>query len=129
MCRWNGPQQTSETTEKKTNASNQKREQEMQTFLHKEEPKENGMETEYTVIPLDDLPDHYSQDWVWETNPMQTQLLIIRLFLKEYKIWTEEQNLTELFFWSEFFSGLYLAVKIVFCFSFFLFFNDAFQKV
>ncbi|XP_027870443.1 mucin-5AC-like [Xiphophorus couchianus] len=60
--KWNGPQQTSETTEKKTNASNQKREQEMQTFLHKDEPKENGMETEYTVIPLDDLADHYSQD-------------------------------------------------------------------
>ncbi|XP_054892703.1 mucin-2-like [Poeciliopsis prolifica] len=55
--KWNGPQQTSEN---KTNASNQKRELEMQTFLHKEEPKENGMETEYTVIPLDDLTDHHS---------------------------------------------------------------------
>ncbi|XP_043995177.1 mucin-5AC-like [Gambusia affinis] len=58
--KWNGPQQTSETSEKKTNASNQKRELEMQTFLHKEEPKENGMETEYTVIPLDDFADHHS---------------------------------------------------------------------
>ncbi|XP_007574627.1 endochitinase A-like [Poecilia formosa] len=55
--KWNGPQQTSE---KITNAQNQKREQEMQTFLHKNEPKENGMETEYTVIPLDDLADHHS---------------------------------------------------------------------
>ncbi|KAM4744479.1 uncharacterized protein FYW61_000545 [Anableps anableps] len=57
--KWNGPQQTAEN---KTNASNQKREVEMQTFLHKEEPKENGKEGEYTVIPLDDLADHYSSD-------------------------------------------------------------------
>ncbi|MEQ2250994.1 hypothetical protein ILYODFUR_006528 [Ilyodon furcidens] len=57
--KWNGPNQTSEN---KTNASNQKREQEMQTFLHKEEPKENGKDAEYTVIPLDDLADRYSSN-------------------------------------------------------------------
>ncbi|XP_047220002.1 flocculation protein FLO11-like isoform X2 [Girardinichthys multiradiatus] len=57
--KWNGPSQTSEN---KTNASNQKREQEMQTFLHKEEPKENGKDAEYTVIPLDDLADCYSSN-------------------------------------------------------------------
>ncbi|KAK5608023.1 hypothetical protein CRENBAI_006069 [Crenichthys baileyi] len=57
--KWNGPNQTSEN---KTNASNQKREQEMQTFLPKEEPKENGKEAEYTVIPLDDLTDRYSSN-------------------------------------------------------------------
>ncbi|MED6254436.1 hypothetical protein ATANTOWER_026316 [Ataeniobius toweri] len=57
--KWNGPNQTSEN---KTNASNQKREQEMQTFLHKEEPKENGKDAEYTVIPLDNLADRYSSN-------------------------------------------------------------------
>ncbi|XP_021167289.2 uncharacterized protein LOC110367082 [Fundulus heteroclitus] len=57
--KWNAPKEMSEN---KTNVSNQKREQEMQTFLHKEEPKQNGKEAEYTVIPLNDLPDCYSSD-------------------------------------------------------------------
>ncbi|XP_071345475.1 uncharacterized protein [Trachinotus anak] len=57
--KWNGPNQVSQP-EKKTGSSNQQRELEMETFLHKEEPRENGKAAEYTVIPLDELPENYS---------------------------------------------------------------------
>lgn len=57
--KWNGPNQTSQQ-EPKTNSSNQQRELEMETFLHKDKPRENGKAAEYTVIPLDELPEKYS---------------------------------------------------------------------
>ncbi|KAM3625681.1 uncharacterized protein V6R79_016004 [Siganus canaliculatus] len=57
--KWNGPNQTSQQ-ETKTNSSNQQRELEMETFLHKDKPRENGKAAEYTVIPLDELPEKYS---------------------------------------------------------------------
>lgn len=41
---------------------NQQRAVEMETFLQKEQPRENGRVTEYTVIPLDELPEKYSSD-------------------------------------------------------------------
>lgn len=56
--RWNAPNQVYQV-ETKTNSTNQQRELEMETFLHKE-PKENGKAAEYTVIPLDELPEKYS---------------------------------------------------------------------
>ncbi|XP_063737502.1 mucin-5AC-like isoform X2 [Eleginops maclovinus] len=56
--KWNGPSQASQV-ETKTNYSNQQREIEMETFIHKDNPRENGT-AEYTVIPLDELPDHSS---------------------------------------------------------------------
>ncbi|KAF7212526.1 mucin-2 [Nothobranchius furzeri] len=52
--KWNGPNQAYEIN---TNSSNQKMELEKQAFLYKEEPKENGREAEYAVIPLDELPE------------------------------------------------------------------------
>ncbi|XP_013866089.1 uncharacterized protein LOC106519103 [Austrofundulus limnaeus] len=57
--KWNHPNQVSEST---TNCSNQKRELEMQPFVHKVEPKENKNNGDYTVIPLDDAPDNFSSD-------------------------------------------------------------------
>ncbi|XP_044059299.1 cell wall integrity and stress response component 4-like [Siniperca chuatsi] len=57
--KWNGPKQASQL-ETKTNSSNQKRELEMETFLHKDNPRENGKAAEYTVIPLDELSEKYS---------------------------------------------------------------------
>ncbi|XP_058486182.1 mucin-2-like isoform X2 [Solea solea] len=54
--RWNGPNQVSQA-ENKSDFLNQQRELEMETFLHKEEPRENGKAAEYTVIPLDELPE------------------------------------------------------------------------
>ncbi|XP_042346675.1 uncharacterized protein LOC121946241 [Plectropomus leopardus] len=57
--KWNGPSNASQL-ETKTNSSNQQRELEMETFLHTEKPKENGKAAEYTVIPLDELPENYS---------------------------------------------------------------------
>ncbi|XP_023261053.1 mucin-5AC-like [Seriola lalandi dorsalis] len=57
--KWNGPKQVSQP-QTQTVSSNQKRELEMETFLHKEEPRENGKAAEYTVIPLDELPESYS---------------------------------------------------------------------
>lgn len=50
--KWNGPRQVS--------SSNQQRELEMETFLHNDMPRENGKAAEYTVIPLDELPEKYS---------------------------------------------------------------------
>ncbi|KAM8894675.1 uncharacterized protein AB9W97_011168 [Spinachia spinachia] len=50
---WNGPTQATQL-QGKTNASTQQRE--LETFLHKESPKENGHASEYTVIPLEELP-------------------------------------------------------------------------
>lgn len=46
--------------ETKAGSSDQQREVEMETFLHKDEPAENGKSAEYTVIPLDELPEDYS---------------------------------------------------------------------
>ncbi|XP_070765820.1 uncharacterized protein [Enoplosus armatus] len=57
--KWNGPKQASQL-ETNTNSSNQQREVEMETFLHKDNPRENGKAEEYTVIPLDELPEKYS---------------------------------------------------------------------
>ncbi|XP_037603904.1 A-agglutinin anchorage subunit-like [Sebastes umbrosus] len=57
--KWNGPSKASQQ-ETKTNDSNQQRGLEMETFLHKDNPKENGKASEYTVIPLDELPEKYS---------------------------------------------------------------------
>ncbi|XP_017269676.1 uncharacterized protein LOC108234755 [Kryptolebias marmoratus] len=57
--KWNHPNQVPIT---KANSSNQQREQEMQTFMHKDEPKENGNNGEYTVIPLEDIPENCSSD-------------------------------------------------------------------
>ncbi|XP_040893376.1 serine-rich adhesin for platelets-like isoform X2 [Toxotes jaculatrix] len=57
--KWNGPKQASQP-ETRTGSSNQQRELEMETFLHKDKPIENGKAAEYTVIPLDELPENYS---------------------------------------------------------------------
>ncbi|XP_070685821.1 uncharacterized protein [Pempheris klunzingeri] len=57
--KWNGPKHVSQQ-ETKINSANQQREVEMETFMHKDEPKENGKAAEYTVIPLDELPEKYS---------------------------------------------------------------------
>ncbi|XP_041790075.1 uncharacterized protein LOC121604577 [Chelmon rostratus] len=57
--KWNGPKHVSQL-ETKTNPSNQQMELEMETFLHKDKPKENGKAAEYTVIPLDELPEKCS---------------------------------------------------------------------
>ncbi|KAF6719041.1 hypothetical protein FQA47_017292 [Oryzias melastigma] len=54
--KWN---KKSSSSDKNTNLQNQKMEQEMQTFLTKSEPKENGQNGEYTVIPLADIPEKY----------------------------------------------------------------------
>ncbi|XP_068431618.1 uncharacterized protein DDB_G0284671-like [Clinocottus analis] len=56
--KWNGPSRASMLA--KTNSSNQQREVEMETFLEKDKPKENGHGSEYTVIPLEELPEKYS---------------------------------------------------------------------
>lgn len=47
---------------------NQQGDVEMETFLHKDQPRENGRVTEYTVIPLDELPEKYSSDWGLESD-------------------------------------------------------------
>ncbi|XP_034077185.1 mucin-5AC-like [Gymnodraco acuticeps] len=52
--KWNAPSQASET---KSSSSNQQKEIEMKTFLHKDNPRENGTAGEYTVIPLEELPE------------------------------------------------------------------------
>ncbi|KAJ0056481.1 hypothetical protein NL108_008331 [Boleophthalmus pectinirostris] len=57
--RWNGPNQFNSTGVTLTPA-NQQSELEMEEFLHKKHPRENGKADEYTVIPLDELPDSYS---------------------------------------------------------------------
>lgn len=59
MRRWNGPKQVTQQ-ETKTNSTNQQMELEMETFLHKDKPRENGKAVEYTVIPLDELPENSS---------------------------------------------------------------------
>ncbi|XP_020567557.2 mucin-4 isoform X2 [Oryzias latipes] len=55
--KWN--KDSSSGSVEKSNLLNQEREQEMQTFLHKNKPKENGQIGEYTVIPLNDIPEKY----------------------------------------------------------------------
>ncbi|KAK5915727.1 hypothetical protein CesoFtcFv8_001292 [Champsocephalus esox] len=52
--KWNAPSQASET---KSSSSNQQKEIEMKTFVHKDNPRENGTAREYTVIPLEELPE------------------------------------------------------------------------
>ncbi|XP_026234964.1 uncharacterized protein LOC113174957 isoform X1 [Anabas testudineus] len=54
--RWYGPNQVSQLETK----TSQQRELEMETFLHEDRPRENEKTTEYTVIPLDDLPETYT---------------------------------------------------------------------
>lgn len=61
LCRWN--KDSSSGSVEKSNLLNQEREQEMQTFLHKNKPKENGQIGEYTVIPLNDIPEKYFSNW------------------------------------------------------------------
>ncbi|XP_051234889.1 uncharacterized protein LOC127351410 isoform X1 [Dicentrarchus labrax] len=56
--KWNAPSQAPQL-ETKTNSANQQRELEMETFLHKEKPRENGKAAEYTVIPVDELSEKY----------------------------------------------------------------------
>ncbi|XP_035484978.2 mucin-5AC [Scophthalmus maximus] len=58
--KWNKPTQRVSQPETKAGSSDQQREVEMETFLHKDEPAENGKSAEYTVIPLDELPEDYS---------------------------------------------------------------------
>lgn len=67
VYRWNRPKQQ----ETKIDTSDQQREVEMETFLHKDVPKENGKAAEYTVIPLEELSEKYSH-WGWETDPPET---------------------------------------------------------
>ncbi|XP_078142091.1 uncharacterized protein LOC139916711 [Centroberyx gerrardi] len=55
--RWNGPSQASQKKEETSEKANQQRELEMETFLQKDKPRENGQAAEYTVIPLDELPE------------------------------------------------------------------------
>ncbi|KAG8001198.1 hypothetical protein GBF38_006762 [Nibea albiflora] len=57
--KWNGPSQASQL-ETNTNSTNQQRELELETFLHKDKPRENGKAADYTVIPLDELSESYS---------------------------------------------------------------------
>ncbi|TKS69518.1 hypothetical protein D9C73_003583 [Collichthys lucidus] len=57
--KWNGPSQASQL-ETNTNSTNQQRGQELETFLYKDSPRENGKAAEYTVIPLDELSESYS---------------------------------------------------------------------
>ncbi|XP_031607357.1 mucin-5AC-like [Oreochromis aureus] len=52
--KWNGPNQANLTVA----TNNQQREREMETFLPNEKPKENGNSGEYTVIPLEDIPQN-----------------------------------------------------------------------
>ncbi|XP_034730275.1 uncharacterized serine-rich protein C215.13-like [Etheostoma cragini] len=56
--KWRGPRQASQI-ETKTN-SNQQRELEMETFLHKDKLMVNQKAGDYTVIPLDEIPEKYS---------------------------------------------------------------------
>lgn len=61
LHRWNAPNKAlSPDSESKTKF--QQREVEMETFLQKEPPRENGRVTEYAVIPLDELPEKYPSD-------------------------------------------------------------------
>ncbi|KAK7912797.1 hypothetical protein WMY93_013008 [Mugilogobius chulae] len=57
--KWNGPKQIYKPGVTVTPADPQ-RAVEMVEFLDKKPPKENGKAEEYTVIPLDELPDDYS---------------------------------------------------------------------
>lgn len=57
--KWNGPDQLNKT-EITCHSVNQQRAVEMKSFLHKERPRENRKAAEYTVIPLEDLPDSFS---------------------------------------------------------------------
>ncbi|XP_047437239.1 mucin-12-like isoform X2 [Mugil cephalus] len=57
--KWNAPNQTYQV-ETKTNSTNQQMELEMETFLEKDKPMENGKAAEYRVIPLEELQDNYS---------------------------------------------------------------------
>ncbi|TDH16797.1 hypothetical protein EPR50_G00001680 [Perca flavescens] len=54
--KWSGPRHASQI-ETKTNFSNQQRGLEMETFLHKDELLVNGKAGDYTVIPLDVIPE------------------------------------------------------------------------
>lgn len=87
-CRWNGPNQANLTVAS-NNLSNQKREREMETFLPNEKPKENGHSGEYTVIPLEDVPENGPSYWDPETNPLKNRT--VRLCFKHNNL-KEEQN-------------------------------------
>ncbi|KAM7424575.1 hypothetical protein PAMA_000767 [Pampus argenteus] len=54
--RWNRPNHL----DIKTNPSDQQMEVEMETLVHKDKPMENGKAAEYTVIPLEELPEKNS---------------------------------------------------------------------
>ncbi|XP_072770889.1 uncharacterized protein [Nerophis lumbriciformis] len=55
--KWNGPNQAKCS---KTKAGSTQKDAEAEMFLEKEKPRENGKAEEYTVIPLDELPEKYS---------------------------------------------------------------------
>ncbi|KAM8876631.1 uncharacterized protein ACB058_002811 isoform 1-T1 [Synchiropus picturatus] len=54
--KWNGPREVRHP-ETQNISPNQQREQEMTTYLLQQAPRVNGKAGEYTVIPLEDLPD------------------------------------------------------------------------
>ncbi|XP_051919258.1 uncharacterized protein LOC127599367 [Hippocampus zosterae] len=56
--KWNGPRQASSPQTGVDSSQQQKAENE--SFLQKDTPRENGKVVEYTVIPLDELPEKYS---------------------------------------------------------------------
>ncbi|XP_077443252.1 uncharacterized protein LOC144064508 [Stigmatopora argus] len=56
--KWNGPRQALSLQPKVEYTQEQKTENEV--FLEKYEPIENGKTSEYTIIPLDELPEKYS---------------------------------------------------------------------
>ncbi|KAJ0001880.1 hypothetical protein NQD34_001676 [Periophthalmus magnuspinnatus] len=57
--KWNGPNQFNSTGVTITPVDQQS-EVEMEEFLHKKHQRDNGKTDEYTIIPLDELPDTYS---------------------------------------------------------------------
>ena len=54
---------------------------EMETFLHKDELLVNGKAGDYTVIPLDEIPEKDSSHWSSETDP-----------LANLRLWDSSQN-------------------------------------
>lgn len=63
LHRWNAPNKAvSPNSESEMKSISQQKDVEMETLMHKEQPRENGRVTEYTVIPLDELPEKYSSD-------------------------------------------------------------------
>lgn len=74
MLRWNGPSQAFQP-QTKTDSSNQQMELEMETFLQRDQPRENGQANEYTVIPLEEFPEENSSHWSPEGDPGGSTLI------------------------------------------------------